>query len=389
MQQPPVPEARDLLPPLLACLPTTFASPHPPPALLPLLAPILRQRLTYLGTSTSRDGWVRLLCWNSEQATKLPGIVEQLDLEPHPVSGEVEIDDVETVRYCRVDDETLRARLEVEQFSLLPVYVWCENDEHGQTGPGWKLAELRALEDLEDGKTWFDTALEANRAFASQSRKASRSGPSTIAQSNEVEQDEDDYWAAYDRTPGRTPSLQQTPAPRDARPPLPNVESDYYARYEAEVQPALDSHDPDEEHEEIGQTTLLGTQQRERIPTAPPTDDDRPAWEKALYPHAPTARAPHDSAIATSLSQSIHSELNMPRPISPASSMRSIEKLEEQAAAMSDDSTNSRAEMGVRQHISTDIKSLFRLAKSTGMNRKEFERVVKRELEVLTLLDDE
>ena len=49
----------------------------------------------------------------------------------------------------------------------------------------------------------------------------------------------------------------------------------------------------------------------------------------------------------------------------------------------------SRAQMGIKQHISTDIKSLYRLAKSVGMDRDEFERVVKRELEVLSFMDME
>ena len=47
-----------------------------------------------------------------------------------------------------------------------------------------------------------------------------------------------------------------------------------------------------------------------------------------------------------------------------------------------------QAETGVKQHISTTIKSLFRLAKVVGMGREEFERVVNTELEVLGIVED-
>ncbi|QIW98222.1 hypothetical protein AMS68_003740 [Peltaster fructicola] len=316
MQLPPVPEPRDLLPPLLACLPTTFLSPQPPPALLPLLAPTLRQRVTYLtSNSSNQDGWVTLLNWDRDQAAKLPSLVEHLDLEPHPVSGEVEIADVRAVKYRRLDDETLQTRLEVEQFELLPIYVWVENDEHGQTGPGWKLTELKSLEDIEDGSDWHDEAANANAAYTpnAQPERVASAQPQE-AHGNDYGND-DDYWAAYDRTPGQTPALEQATRSQ-AQTSSAGAEDDYYARYGSEVQPALDAHDPDEE-------SIQSTLDTRRGRSAPPVEDERPAWQKALYPHVAKA---HDSAVANSLSHSLHSELNMPRPISPASSARSVER---------------------------------------------------------------
>ena len=97
MHLPPPPDSRQLLPPLLACLPTAFVSPRPPPALLPLLSPLLRQRLNFLssGSASRGDGWLPLLSWDAERAAKLTPIVEHMELEPHPVSGEVEMDDVQ------------------------------------------------------------------------------------------------------------------------------------------------------------------------------------------------------------------------------------------------------------------------------------------------------
>lgn len=179
MHLPPTPEPRDLLPPLLACLPTTFVSPRPPPALLPLLAPVLRQRASYLAPgNASEDGWIRLLNWDPERAAKLRPVVDELELEPHPVSGEIELDDLEAIKYRRLDEETLQSRLDAAQFNLAPIYVWCESDEHGDTGPGWKLTELRALQDVEDGTTWHNSVAEANDA----ANTVSIAVPSTTAQ---------------------------------------------------------------------------------------------------------------------------------------------------------------------------------------------------------------
>lgn len=414
MQLIPSPEPRDLLPPLLASLPTTFVSPRPPPALLPLLAPILRQRVNYLsGSSNQSDGWIRLLSWDAHRGAKLPSIVEHLELEPHPVSGEVELDDPRAIRYRRLDSETLHARLELGQFNLAPMYVWCESDEHGGTGPGWKLTELRSLEDAEDdGVEWYETASEATDEANTRSiavpgatdSSASLPTPqSTQHQQDEHMDDDDDYWAAYDQTPGRTPAQRSPAPPATASSALASSrargqsDADYYNRYGSEVQPALDAHDPDEEHPEIGDSTLNGTsqrphstQQQAQPQTQPPPyaepepEDTRADWEKALYPNGRPGA--HDSAIATSMQQSRHSSLEMPRPISPTSSHSSVERLEEEAERMNGDG-NGQAERGIRQHIATDVKSLFRLARSVGMERKEFERIVRTELELLGLME--
>lgn len=400
----PTPEPRDLLPPLLACLPTTFVSPRPPPALLPLLAPILRQRVSYLsGSSNQSGGWIRLLSWDAHRGAKLPSIVEHLELEPHPVSGEVELDDPSAIKYRRPDSETLHARLELGQFDLAPVYVWCETDEHGGTGPGWKLTELRSLEDVDDGEGWFDTVGEANNEHSTRAAAVAEPAqagnrlptPQSTNQQPNDDLDDDDYWAAYDQTPGRTPAQRSPAPPATASAALASArargqsDADYYNRYGSEVQPALDAHDPDEKHPEAGDSTLNGTSQRPRSTQqqAPPPYaepevqvDTRADWEKALYPNGRPGA--HDSAIATAMDQSRHSSLEMPRPISPTSSHSSVEKLEEQAERMSD-----RAEMGIKQHIATDIKSLFRLARSVGMDRREFERIVRTELDLLALME--
>jgi hypothetical protein len=310
-----------------------------------------------------------------------------MHLEPHPVSGEVELDDVRPAKYRRLDEETLQSRLEVEQFELLPILLWCETDEHGGTDPGWKLAELRSLEDMEDDTEWHDTVSQANdAAYARQTSQLQQDGENGTLhpQQQAEEDDDDDYWASYDRTPGRTPAQKQSPAPpaltaaQAGNRQRSQSELDYYARYGAEVQPAMDSHDPDEEHPEIGQSTLnggslLSTQQTDGRVSRPNGDSMFPADAPAQPPSGP--------------------ELEAPRPISPTSSnSSSVEKLESKATELSQvlsPGSMERAQLAVQQHISTDIKSLFRLAKNSGMEREEFERIVRTELECLPLLEQD
>jgi hypothetical protein len=55
----------------------------------------------------------------------------------------------------------------------------------------------------------------------------------------------------------------------------------------------------------------------------------------------------------------------------------------------SDSAVALQAQRGIKMHISTDIKSLFRLAKSSGMDRAEFEDIIRRELDVLSLLEQD
>jgi len=76
----------------------------------------------------------------------------------------------------------------------------------------------------------------------------------------------------------------------------------------------------------------------------------------------------------------VESTLHSPRP-SSSRSAGSIERLEHKA------NTHSQAEVGIKQHISTDIKSLYRLARSAGIERDEFERIVKTELDCLSLME--
>ncbi|ORY03998.1 hypothetical protein BCR34DRAFT_591348 [Clohesyomyces aquaticus] len=399
----PSPNSRELLPPLLACLSTASASKQPPPALLPLVSPILRQRIQLLAS----DAWLPLLSWDSHIASKLPKIVGGIHLEPHPASGEIEVDEPDRILYRRSDPETLHSRLVLGELGLLPTYLWCTG---GEAGNCWKLAELRGTEDADDGTEWFPTMGEANEAgfrrTSTQPNGASLTQTTatiTAAPAQEEEDDDDAYWAAYDRTPGQTPHQKRSPAPpaTNSRVQLPTQsELEYFARYAAEVQPALDSHDPDEQGPGPGESTLDGNAMKiRREPQTEPLETTNlgpDGYDSSMPPafSPPTSGLDelhdrrHDSGIMggerpeykENIDEDRFAALNHPRPSSSASS-NSVEKLEREAES------HSQAELAIKQHISTDLKSLFRLARTAGIDREEFERIVKRELEVLPLLE--
>ncbi|KAF2462999.1 uncharacterized protein BDR25DRAFT_308001 [Lindgomyces ingoldianus] len=397
----PPPDSRELLPPLLACLSTASASKQPPSAFLPLLSPILRQRVQLL----SSDAWLSLLSWDNQVASRLPQIASKIRVEPHPVSGEIEVDEPDKILYRRSDPETLHSRLVLGEFGLIPTYLWCTGGDNGNC---WKLAELRGIQDEDDGTEWFPTMSEANEAgFRRTSTKmngGTNQTTTTITSHHapaEEDDDDDAYWAAYDRTPGRTPQ-KRSPAPvTNSRIQLPTQsELEYFARYAAEVQPALDAHDPDEQGPAPGESTLHGNAlnlhcepQTEPLETTNLGPDGYDSSIPLVF--SPSTRGAngvngsrHDSVRddkpehIESVDEDRYAALNHPRPSSSASS-NSIERLEREAES------HSQAELAIKQHISTDLKSLFRLARTAGIDREEFERIVKRELEVLPLLEQD
>jgi hypothetical protein len=87
--------------------------------------------------------------------------------------------------------------------------------------------------------------------------------------------------------------------------------------------------------------------------------------------------------------QEFSTNLLQPRPTSSSSSSSdsTVDKLESQAAKL--DRPIELEHIGIKQHISTSIKSLFRLARVAGMERVEFERLVRTELDVLGLLEED
>ena len=155
--------------------------------------------------------------------------------------------------------------------------------------------------------------------------------------------DDDDYWARYDKTPGpnESPVPQHAPHQSSRR----ATEDDYYARY-SDMQPAMDNDDPAENAE-----------------AAEP--------EGRLLADAAPARG------NTEMGEIVHA-----RPTS-SQSAKLIAQLEDSAAAQSN------AEVAIHQHISTTMKSLFRLAQASGMETEELKRIIKTELQTFSMLEED
>jgi hypothetical protein len=149
----------------------------------------------------------------------------------------------------------------------------------------------------------------------------------------------------------------------------------------------LDAHDPDEESPAAGESTLNGNALNyTRAPQSEPLETSNlgPNGYDSSVPPAYVGGSGGESRTEhiESADDARTTSLNHPRPSSSTSS-RSVERLEREAGR------SSQAELAIKQHISTDIKSLFRLARASGIDRQEFERIIQRELEVLPMLERE
>ncbi|KAN0069739.1 hypothetical protein V8E54_012045 [Elaphomyces granulatus] len=351
----PPPDPQTLLPPLLACLPAGLVSTRPPPALLPLLSPILRQRVnifTAPSPSSTPESWLRLLCWGAEKADGVLTLVEGITFELHPVSGEIELPDEITVAYKRVDEETLRAQIQLPEYGLNVLYEWCVNDPDG--GTGWRVAELLSRDQTaRDEGPWSTSVKEAN----------GRAG-SGLDHLNS-DSDDDDYWAQYGAQYDTAPTARSTPGSRtmvSAQRPMVSDDS-YLARY-ADVQPAMDHEDPSERTPDIGESSLQGN-----------------ALAELIQQHFERPQSNGDPSAASS--EALAALISHPRPSSASSSgSDTVAKLEQEAE------TQSASEIGVKQHIGASVKSLYRLAKATGMTHDEFRTLIRTELALLSLADD-
>jgi hypothetical protein len=398
--QPPIlpPRPEELLAPLLASLPAASISPQPPTILLPLLSPILRQRVQLLSSSTS-EPWLPLLCYDSSQSSKLQSIVKNERFEPHPVSGEVEIDwETElSITYKRIDSETLQSLISLPALELGVKLIWCINDEVGG-GDGWRIGEVAVLSSNDE--SWgFKSIGQAEEAFHSQpvqqlsNYNRTNGTNSLLTPEAEAEDDDDDYWAQYDNTPARTPAPKHSPAPPTLQRTHENDEDNYYAQY-ANVQPAMDNHDPDEAEQNgdvestLGKNEITQELRQQRQFSHPTIDHDQElqnsslAWSEG---HDPVAAYTDGLALDGVDRMEV---LAHPRPGSSTGSSGSdtVEKLERRAAAREN---REQSEVGIKQHIGTSIKSLYRLARVAGIERGEFERLVRTELDCLALMDED
>lgn len=386
----PAPAAAALLSPLLPTLPTAAVSTQPAPPILPLLAPVLRQRVQVF-SSGSKEPWLRLLCYDPANVAKLTDIVQGGSLEPHPISGEVEVDwdyDSQT-RFRRLDKETLQALIVVPSLQLGFQLVYCVGD---QEGDGWKVGEVLPADGASPFETFEgqDSVAAADQHYkdanAQKAAPAVNGAPKTngttyLGDPVEEDDDDDDYWAQYDATPAQTPSVQtpaakRSPAPQSLQASNPaggsSAEDAYFAQYD-DVQPAMDNHDPDEEHNLEGMDPPLGL--------------NRAADSKPNTLESPGQTEVSETTGAWTLADAHAAEgLVHPRPASSASSSKGSEavaKLEESAERQG------QSEFGVKQHVSRSIRSLFLLSRSAGIDRAEFESMVRSELDLLGMIEGE
>ncbi|TDZ33529.1 hypothetical protein C8035_v012162 [Colletotrichum spinosum] len=397
---PPMPNIGGLLAPILPALPPASISKQPAIGVLPLLSPILRQRVQLLSES-STEPWIRLLAYDTDKAARLTEVVQNGRLEPHPVSGEVEVDweyDAKA-KYRRLDLETLQALVVLEELELSFRLIYCVGDKDGG-GDGWRVGEVSVVDkNVPFGDFGgYSTITEAEKAYAD-SRPAKTTTPKPLAASSQddAEEDEDDgYWDRYDATPARTPAndaMKRSPAPQASQTSqasqasqasqlggfrTESAEDAYYAQYDS-VQPAMDAHDPDEEVEGFDVAPPLGLGAViSQGSSEPGLTETNGSWTiMAEPPRSPSIHSQDEDRAAAGL---LH-----PRPASSASTngSRMVEKLEESAGKQEQN------EFGVKQHVSRSIRSLFLLARSSGIDREEFERLVKTELDVLGMIEDD
>lgn len=403
----PPPDLPTLLTPLLPALPPAAVSTEPADGVLPYLSPILRQRVKIL-SSSSTEPWLRLLCYDPSKAPRLAEAVAAAGgLEPHPVSGEVEMDwdyDAET-RFRRVDSETLQALVAPAEMGIAFQLVWCVNDAEGG-GDGWRVGEVTVTEKPSPFSQFggVGSIAEAERQFKEKQTAGggavSSAAPAVTATNgggNSMALDDDDeddgYWDRYDATPARTPAATRSPAPPSAANggTAPAVsasggadadDDDYFAQYD-DVQPAMDNHDPDEAAQQSHLDPPLGLGNSTAESTAQPQPD------RSLHEHrgswvAVSEDAGLPAAAVSSTNGNGHG-LAHPRPESSASSTGShtVAKLEASAGMQE------QTEFGVKQHVSRSIRSLFQLSRSMGMGRAEFEQLVRTELDLLGMVEED
>ena len=302
--------------------------------------------------------------------------------ELHPVSGEIDFGDLEAIRYRRLDEETLQARVVITDLGIIVVYQWCDGDQEGG-GNGWRASEVRPADGEADGslKTWSPSVTEADeKAKESMMDDAMRQGEDQsisqasadripIIDNGQNNDDDDDYWAQYDKTPGRTPAAE-TPAP------LANLnghrrstsEADYYAQY-AQVQPEMDNDDPSEGPQQFGESTLNGNLMASSIQQANQSNDSHIRESLAL----PNGAGVEDANGGTA----------QPDASSPRTRSSTISKLEQSAESQS------ITQSAITHHVSTSIKSLYRLCRSSGIERPEFDRMIHNEMDTLSMMDED
>lgn len=305
-------------------------------------------------------------------------------LEPHPVSGEVELDiDLRNIerRYARLDEETMVVKIEVEELGMEVRGTYCLNDTEGG-GSGWRISEVGTIDASFKGETenqkWSGSTREADEIWRT------KSTPKAEEQQEEEEDDDAAYWAQYDNESSSTPAppTQPSPAPMGMGRGTGDAEEDYYNRY-GSVQPAMDGHDPDEAVE--GVDSGLGNHHVDQYNSASQAQPQETSHIVQPRPHSLSHSSTSSgarSAIVSALEEKAEADSiqHSPVVVSPLhlspSSQPSVDR-------------ETQSEIAIRQHISTSLKSMYRLARATGMDREAFRDLVEREAALCGMEEDE
>lgn len=209
-------------------------------------------------------------------------MVQSEAFESHPVSGEIEFGEAGPIEYRRLDEETLQAKVNMKDIGLIILYTWCQGNEEDNRSR-WQVAEVSPLDTRSEHATldWCpsissaETKAKEVKAIAQEVQGSG--GPRDMVRQasgrEDVEmnrdhgageeandEDEDDYWAQYDKTPGRTPATHS---------PMPGLasktenrgrsasEAAYFEQY-SEVQPEMDNDDPSEHRTATSESSLNG-----------------------------------------------------------------------------------------------------------------------------------
>ena len=300
--------------------------------------------------------------------------------ELHPVSGEMDYGQLEPTTYQRLDEETLQAKVVIADLGLAIIYVCCEGD--GPNGEsGWRVSEVWPVKEQSLNKRgeWYSSIAEADdRAKRKAMVEAIKQGEeNSIRQEiplrpkdakNAKDEGDDDYWALYDATPGprsaRPKPSPFTPATAGSRGGI-TSEAEYFERYSA-FQSDVDSggSSRSDERPPSGGSSRPTISQRPRLQTFRSKQQSQPRVLQDV---------PEDGHIDTD-------EMKLPAG-TPVPDTATRGRFEDPSASLA------VAEMAIKQHVSTSVKSLFRLCRNAGMETEEFNQLIRLELETLSLIE--
>ncbi|KAI6249408.1 hypothetical protein HI914_02200 [Erysiphe necator] len=365
-----------LIEPLLAMLSFAGESTTAPTALLPLLSPILRQRVRLL-SSSAKESWSSLLCYDDAVASKLMALIPSSRLELHPVSGQVEIDwDSETeIQFKRLDKETLQALVSLPTLDLTVKLVWCVNDFEGvDSQDGWRIGEVGTCT-VDDTNWGVKSILLAEQEFTLKETQNQdtyscvKNEKSTFIPEIEEEKEDDDdkYWDQYDDMSAQTPAYDQSSTIQKNSTTGVEGDDEYYASYDV-VQPVLDNHDPDKDmkFDLFKGKTTQNTSKESPIICGP----NNSSSQRDIY------EAWNENSLGSSIFITSKSLPPSGEDGDVESSGSAVTRPERQALV---------CEKAIKTHIGTSLKSLYRLAHTCGIGQREFDRLVRNQLDLMSV----